>query len=345
MRKSITILFFSLIMVAVFWNMVAASDELRQVQQAIEQKGASWTAGENWVTKLSLEERKKLCGAILEPPESLKGKILTLPMNENLPEFLDWRDNNGNWITPVKNQSSPQGCGSCWDFAAVAAVEAWWKIHNANLDSMIDLSEQFILSCGDAGSCDGGSPFLALKFVKTSGVPSEACFPYQADDQIPCSEACPNWQDEAVKIPGWGLITGVEPSTENIKNAVFHHPVSAVFDVYEDFPYYTGGVYEHVWGDYSGGHAILIIGWNDAEQSWICKNSFDTNWGEDGYFRIKWGNCRIGYWSPFIWNEMTAEAAFAVSPRQVDLSLTIGDSITNSLTVYNQSSTILEYAA
>jgi len=345
MKKSIILLYFGMAMVFLFLTIVSATDEMNQIKQSISKKGANWTAGENWVTMLSPEERRKLCGAILEPPEGLKGKMLTLPMNESLPAHLDWRDNNGNWITPVKHQSSPQSCGSCWDFAAVAAVESWWKIHNSNVDSMIDLSEQFILSCGDAGSCDGGSPSLALDFVTKTGIPSEECFYYQANDQIPCSNACDNWQEEAVKIPGWGLITGEEPITENIKNAVFHHPVSACFDVYEDFPYYSGGIYEHVWGNFLGGHCILIVGWNDAEQSWICKNSWNTDWGDNGYFRIKWGNCQIGRWSPFIWDEMTGEAAFVVSPQQMDLSLTVGDSITNNVTVYNQSSTTLHYSA
>ena len=38
-------------------NTVFASDEIAQIQQAIEEKGAKWTAGENWVTQLPPEGR------------------------------------------------------------------------------------------------------------------------------------------------------------------------------------------------------------------------------------------------------------------------------------------------
>ena len=324
-------------------NNAIASDEIEQIKQAINNKGAKWTAGENWVTQLSPEQRRQLCGAILEPADLSVAELLSIPLVDSLPSQLDWRNNNGNWVTPPKNQG--RQCGSCWDFSAVAQVESWWKIYNHDVDSMIDLSEQFILSCGDAGSCDGGRTELALDFVRRFGVPTESCFTYQADDEIPCSLACDYWQEEAVKIPGWGWITLDEDIIENIKNAVYRHPVSAGYTVYEDFYSYSGGVYEHVWGNAEGEHAILIVGWNDDEQSWICKNSWGPNWGDQGYFRIKWSNCGIGTNIPFIWDEMAGGSALTASPDQLDLSLIFGDSITKNITLKNFGSDLLQYSA
>ena len=40
--------------------------------------------------------------------------------------------------------------------------------------------------------------------------------------------------------------------------------------------------------------AIVLVGWNDAEQCWIVKNSWGPAWGMAGYFKIKWGECNIG---------------------------------------------------
>jgi hypothetical protein len=65
-------------------------------------------------------------------------------------------------------------------------------------------------------------------------------------------------------------------------------------DVYTDFYSYSEGIYEHVWGDLEDSHAVIIIGWDDNDECWICKNSWDTDWGENGFFRIKWDNCDIG---------------------------------------------------
>ena len=45
------------------------------------------------------------------------------------------------------------------------------------------------------------------------------------------------------------------------------------------------------------GHFVVIIGWNDADDCWICKNSWGPDWGEDGYFRIKRGEVSIGTWA------------------------------------------------
>lgn len=345
MRKSITSPIFGLVMVFLLQSAVIASDEIQQIRQSIAKKSANWTAGESWVNKLSPEERRKLCSASLEPPDPSLGKMISIPLIEDLPAQLDWRDNYGNWVTPVKNQFYPVTCGSCWDFSAVAQVESWWKIHNNKPDSIIDLSEQFILSCSGAGTCDGGQTARALEFIRTTGVPSEACFEYQADDQIPCSDACGNWQDEAIKIPGWGWITYGEDITNVIKSAVYRHPVSTSYKIYSDFWYYAGGVYEYVWGEFEGGHVILIVGWNDAEQSWICKNSFGPDWGENGYFRIKWGNCGIGEYIPFIWDQVTGGSAFEVSPNQIDIEMVVGDYLSQNVTVSNLGPNILEFSS
>lgn len=341
-RSRALFLILSSLFVLTYLNFAAAQDELAQIKRAITGKNAGWTAGENWVTKLPPEERKELYGALPETRRLAKADLISLPEIAGLPEKFDWRDHNGNWVTPVRNQKL---CGSCWDFSAVAQIEAWWKIHNANQDSMIDLSEQFLLSCGDAGSCNGGHAPDALEFVKMMGIPLESCLPYSADDTVPCDSVCDDWRSHAVKIPGWGYITSKEDIIENIKNAVYRHPVSASYTVYEDFSYYDGGVYEHVWGDRKGGHAILIVGWNDEEQSWICKNSWGEYWGEDGYFRIKWGSCGIGKNMPFIWDSMTGGDAISIAQNEVNATVRSGEVKLEEITISNTGAESVEFSA
>jgi len=322
-------------------NPLFAETSADEINKAIAEAGANWTAGENWVTKLPPEDRRRLCGTFLEAPDPATTNLLQLPVIENLPPEFDWRDNNGDWVTPVKDQGN---CGSCWAFSVLAQVESWWKIDAGNPGTRIDLSEQFLLSCSD-GTCNGWGLDNALNFVKVTGVPSEACFPYQANDQIPCSAACNDWRNQATKIQGWGFITLEEAIVENIKSAVFRHPVSAAFIVYEDFHSYSGGVYEHVVGDVDGGHGILIVGWNDDEQSWICKNSWGASWGENGYFRIKWGQCEMGKNIPFVWNEVINRPALSIQPNLLKFSLTVGDSVTQAITLKNNSSQLLEFSS
>jgi len=60
---------------------------------------------------------------------------------------------------------------------------------------------------------------------------------------------------------------------------------------------YGSGVYHHVTGQLLGGHAVKLIGWGHDDKSgfdyWICANSWDTTWGEKGFFNIKWDDCGI----------------------------------------------------
>ena len=67
------------------------------------------------------------------------------------------------------------------------------------------------------------------------------------------------------------------------------------FTVYEDFLTYTGGVYQHTTGAALGGHAIKVIGWgvDNGTPYWLCTNSWNNEWGLNGFFMIKQGNCGI----------------------------------------------------
>jgi C1A family cysteine protease len=111
--------------------------------------------------------------------------------NSSLPDHFDWRNKHGvNWMTPVKNQNPPgHYCGSCWAFASVGVTEALYNISYRNPDLDLDLSEEYLVSdCFPAGNCQiVGPPDKALQFIRDSGVPDEACFPYVAENR-PCSD-------------------------------------------------------------------------------------------------------------------------------------------------------------
>jgi len=83
---------------------------------------------------------------------------------------------------------------------------------------------------------------------------------------------------------------------ENIKADIYKYgTVTAAFTVYEDFPTYKSGVYQHTTGKALGGHAIKLIGWgteNDVDY-WLAVNSWNNTWGDKGTFKIKQGDCGI----------------------------------------------------
>jgi cathepsin B len=75
-----------------------------------------------------------------------------------------------------------------------------------------------------------------------------------------------------------------------------HGPVEAAFTVYEDFLAYKTGVYAHTTGQALGGHAIRILGWGveNGTPFWEVANSWNEDWGNQGYFRIARGSDECG---------------------------------------------------
>ena len=51
----------------------------------------------------------------------------------------------------------------------------------------------------------------------------------------------------------------------------------------------------HVSGAQLGGHCICIVGYSNADNAWIARNSWGPDWGEGGYFRIGFGECGIDF--------------------------------------------------
>jgi len=74
-------------------------------------------------------------------------------------------------------------------------------------------------------------------------------------------------------------------------------PVEASFDVYADFLTYKSGVYVHKPGNpFLGGHAIKVLGWGTLSGTpyWLCANSWNPDWGMNGFFMIKRGDDQCG---------------------------------------------------
>ena len=188
---------------------------------------------------------------------------------------FDWRDYGA--VTPAKNQG---GCGNCWAFAATGTLES--KILIAGY-SEFDLSEQFPTSCNTAMWGCGGGNMSSLTFWETEGPMMESCTGFPSADGVtrPCGDfsSC-----EQMQVLADGYYTVDMSSDAAVKASVSGDgPGYFRFDVHTDFFTFwntaaAGTVYTNGADSYEGGHAVLIIGWNDNKGAWLLKNS----WGETG---------------------------------------------------------------
>ncbi len=262
-------------------------DFFETLQDTIDTRGARWTPRMTPVAALSVEDRARLLGARLpERDPAHEGGMMGVDGFATLPPTLDWRDNGGDFTTEVKNLAS---CGSCWAFASLGAMEARYAIQTQDPGLKLDLSEQAMVSCS-SGSCAGGYMDETLDFLVSTGTTTEGCMPYEADDGISCAEACTSYDAHPFRATGWEW---APDDREEIKLRLAEGPVMAGFEVFEDFMYYGSGVYEHTWGETVGYHAATLVGWDDVEGCWIAKNSWDTSWGEAGWFRMAYGQCSL----------------------------------------------------
>ena len=178
-------------------------------------------------------------------------------------------------------------------FAATGALESYILIKDNRPGQNDNRAEQILVSCSDAGiSCQqGGYIDSAAEYLSITGLPAESYFPYTATD-APCSNAQTGWENYTYRTYSWDWVTWNATSADPIKSALYNNgPLITTMDVYRDFYYYSKGVYQYAWGEYRGGHAVVIVGYADNATIsgggyFIVKNSWGTGWGESGYFKI-----------------------------------------------------------
>jgi len=254
-----------------------------------------WEAAETSVSNLDREQKEARLGALLTLEQLAEYKT-TMRLTRGVggpgpsyPPAMDWRSHQGyNWTTPVRDQGA---CGACVSFAVIGAMEPVYRYSQGQPNLTIDLSEAFLFFCG-GGNCETGWYIPpALNFAKTTGVTDENCFPYPSPaHQESCDRRCHDWSNRSYKIISWQALSQSDQMKASISSK---GPVITQMETYDDFYHYRSGVYAHATGDFLGHHAITVVGYDDNQNYWICKNSWGIGWGEGGWFRIQYGECGI----------------------------------------------------
>lgn len=289
----------------------------------VNQMGTTWEAGVNErFSDMKLKSVKRLLGALKTPSEH-KLAVKEIRVRSDLPENFDLREK---WpqcesLREVRDQST---CGSCWAFGAAEAMSDRICIaSNGVLQTRVS-TENLLSCCSSCGmGCNGGWPAQAWAFWKSHGLPTgglyadkQTCQPYNfppcdhhvtgkygpcSSEEFPtpkCEHTCQSGYTKSFKDDLWYASSSYSVRGEQqIMTEIYEHgSVEGAFSVFEDFPNYKSGVYQHVSGKELGGHAIKLIGWGveNGTKYWLCVNSWNEGWGDNGTFKILRGEDHCG---------------------------------------------------
>ncbi|XP_004713618.1 cathepsin F [Echinops telfairi] len=206
--------------------------------------------------------------------------------NDPAPPDWDWRPKGA--VTKVKDQGM---CGSCWAFSVVGNVEGQWYL---NQGSLLSLSEQELLDCDKVDkACMGGIPSNAYEAIRTlGGLETEEDYSYRARMQ-----ACSYSADKARVY----INDSLELSQNEHKLASWlakNGPISVAINAF-GMQFYRHGIahpLRPLCSPWLIDHAVLLVGYGNRSSDlfWAIKNSWGTDWGEEGYYYLHRGSGACG---------------------------------------------------
>lgn len=224
-------------------------------------------------------------------------------------------DDNHNWTVgdidhrKFDNVMKDQGsCGSCWAFAAIGAIENSYHQLTGNLTTF---SEQYLVDCDqDDNGCNGGYPTRTFGWIKNNGIIEDRFLPYYGNQ-----EACnPDLAEVEYKIvDGAEYFDYMRQNQTDWDRLLAKGPLVVGMDA----GFSAFSLYRPLSNFYPlrpkaldclrANHAVVIVGkiTEDGEEFLIGRNSWGTDWGYKGYFKITRSiNCRITDlgWLPKVYN-------------------------------------------
>ncbi|EJL75143.1 C1 family peptidase [Chryseobacterium populi] len=176
--------------------------------------------------------------------------------------------------------------GSC---VAWATAYAGASILESNFKGITQSrSPEYVYNQIKQGSCSSGSYITdALDLIENQGVCSFSEMPYTDTE---CSTQPNSYQKNAAsthKFISWATVN--KSKIDDVKKLLsLNLPIIIGITVDQEFNNLqnTGWILKKRSGSVLGGHAICVVGYDDAKQAFKVQNSWGTSWADNGYFWI-----------------------------------------------------------
>jgi len=221
-------------------------------------------------------------------PDARDYKLLdyeTLLPAAALPSSVDMRQQ----CPPIYDQGNLGSCTANSIGGGVQFLQMKQQISNFT-PSRLFIYFQERLDQGDTANDTGASIRESAKAVANYGAPPETDWPYVITHFAEKPPANAYSDGLLTKVTQY---LAVAQSAQQMKSCLASgFPIHVGFSVYSSFesaavaqsgvvPMPNLAVERLL-----GGHAVMVIGYNDASGTWLCRNSWGTGWGMSGYFTM-----------------------------------------------------------
>jgi C1A family cysteine protease len=280
---------------------LAAQGELatqRSSGVALAQSAAADTpeyrnSGHAPVSRSVVERANALAARLLELDEQANRQFErqhpgVLPESElRLPKptavAFDWCNRN------KVSESHRQRNLDCWANAATEALECSYLIRD---NRRVVLSTQPVLDHLKLHATHiTGSAYKAFDYFLKTGTTFLHDYPYTGKPAEPRNVPL------TFRAIAWGFVqTGDEtPTALQVKEALLRHgPLAVTVLSTPNFKSYRGGLFHEAnppnENNVKSNHVVLLVGWDDTRGphgAWKIKNTWGTQWGEDGFMWIQ----------------------------------------------------------
>eukprot|EP00591_Stephanopyxis_turris_P003410 CAMPEP_0195516828 /NCGR_PEP_ID=MMETSP0794_2-20130614/8852_1 /TAXON_ID=515487 /ORGANISM="Stephanopyxis turris, Strain CCMP 815" /LENGTH=341 /DNA_ID=CAMNT_0040645529 /DNA_START=67 /DNA_END=1092 /DNA_ORIENTATION=- len=205
-------------------------------------------------------------------------------------QSIDWVAKGA--TTPVKNQGQ---CGSCWAFSATEQIESDIFLSTGKLHV---LAPQQIVSCDtvDLG-CNGGNTDTAYEYVmQAGGIEPESDYPYTSGTTETNGVCKFNKADVATDITGYKYVSQSASQERQMYTQLQQSPISICVDATIWQTYQSGIITTSSDCGTQLDHCVQLVGATSASDSstgkayYKIRNSWATDWGEQGYIYVEAGH-------------------------------------------------------